>query len=68
MRIMKAIIADKGKILTDGTAFSDTVFVPEGESIDGITEITEEEHNELMRKDYATIEDYKAALAKLGVL
>lgn len=66
---MKRVIltATDGHILTNGEIFGRTIYLAEGESGEDFYEITDEEYNEIQEAEEATIEDYQAALSKLGV-
>ena len=44
------LIADEGKVLTDGTIYGREIFLGKGRSADEFREITEEEYNEITRK------------------
>lgn len=68
MKKVVTLIADYGKVLTDGYEYGTALNVPEGQSLDNIKEITIDEYNEIKNEERATIEDYKNALKRLGVL
>ncbi len=51
---MEIIIrASKGKWITDGEHYGKTISLAEGASVDKYHEITEEEYNEILRKQEA---------------
>lgn len=66
MQKMTVLFADKGKILTDGTAYGTNFYVNEGESTEHIKEMTLDEL-EALNNSQATEADYLAALERLGV-
>ena len=59
MKVRNILYADEGMILTNGEVYGRVIYLAEGESADGYTEITEEEYNR--------IEAEKAAAAKSEV-
>ena len=67
MKKVITLVADYGKVLTDGFEYGTTLNVPEGQSLENIREITVAEYNEIKSAEMATIEDYKIALKRLGV-
>lgn len=67
MKKVITLVADYGKVLTDGYEYGTTLNVPEGQSLEHIKEITVEEYSEIKNAETATIEDYKNALKRFGV-
>lgn len=63
----KVIEATEGHVLTDGNIFGITIYLAEGETGENFYEITLEEYNEIKESEEATVEDYQAALSRLGV-
>ena len=61
--------ADEGMILTDGVNYGRTIYLAEGADPAAYFQITEAEYNIIMERepDLAGVEDYEAALARLGV-
>ena len=45
------LIADEGKILTNGEVYGRVIALGNGDSADNYREITEEEYNEIMRAE-----------------
>ena len=68
----KTLTASEGHILTNGTAYGRIIYLAEGADASEFYEITEDEYAAIVAEnepseDDATVEDYKAALAKWGV-
>ena len=63
----KVIKASDGHILTNGEVYGRTIYLAEGESGEDFYEITDAEYEALQEAEEATIEDYQAALSRLGV-
>ena len=69
------LTADDGMVLTNGTDYGTTIYLAEGADPAAYHQITEAEYKAIMEArerdendpDAASIEDYKAALARLGV-
>ena len=63
------LTADEGMVLTNGTDYGRIVWLAEGADPAAYYQITEAEYNARMEADpdEAGVEDYKAALARLGV-
>lgn len=63
--------ATEGMVLTNGVNFGKDIFLAEGESAEGYTEITEAEFLQMVESgnigNEATEADYQAALAEFGV-
>ena len=61
------LIADEGKVLTDGVSFGSIVRL--GKEVDESAwyEIAEEEYNAIVDDEEATEADYRQALRELGV-
>ena len=51
MKVTKVIHADDGKILTNGEIYGRTIFLAEGVDEKDFCEITEEEYEEILRKE-----------------
>ena len=68
------LTADEGMVLTDGTHYGRVVFLAVGADPAAYHQITEAENNAIRESeraesdpDEAGVDDYKAALARLGV-
>lgn len=63
--------ADEGMMLTNGELFGKVIYLAEGESAEGYTQIPEAEYLQLIEngvsKDEATEADYQSALSEFGV-
>ena len=60
------LTAEPGMVLTNGTVYGDVVFLAVGADPAEYYQITKAEYNEIVENP-ATVADYEAALAKLGV-
>ena len=56
MKVRNVLYADEGKILTNGEIYGKVIYLAEGESADGYTEITEEEYNRIEAEKAAAAE------------
>ncbi len=56
MQIRNVLYADDGMILTNGEVYGRVVYLAEGESADGYTEITEEEYNRIEAEKEAAVQ------------
>lgn len=79
--MVKTITASAGHILTDGEVYGKTLYLAEDIDASAFREITEEEYAAVVADnmsgelppmpsaatDEATVEDYQAALAEMGV-
>ena len=45
------LIADKGKVLTDGTVYGKTIYLSDGVTADSFSEITYEEYNKIEQQN-----------------
>lgn len=63
----KVIEATDGHILTNGEVYGRTIYLAEGESGDDFHEISVEEYEALQEAEEADVDDYQAALSRLGV-
>lgn len=61
------LTATDGHILTNGEIFGRTIYLAAGETGDDFREITDAEYEALQEAEEATVEDYQAALSRLGV-
>ena len=48
--VINKLIADSGKILTDGETFGRVIFLGKGRAVDEFYEITEEEYEEILKE------------------
>lgn len=49
--VINKLIADSGKILTDGETFGRVIFLGKGRTADEFYEITEEEYNKILEAE-----------------
>ena len=66
------LTADEGMVLTNGTDYGTVIYLAVGADPAAYYQITEAEYNAILERDEddpneAGIEDYKSALARLGV-
>ena len=50
MRTKTLLIADDGKVLTDGTSYAKTTLLAEGRMASEFTEITDKEYEQILKK------------------
>ena len=50
MKTKTILIADEGKVLTDGTNYSKTTLLANGRTADEFTEITDAEYEEILKE------------------
>lgn len=63
----KVIEATEGHILTNGEVYGRTIYLAEGETGEEFCEITDAEYEALQEAEEADVDDYQAALSRLGV-
>lgn len=68
------LTADEGMVLTDGVNYGRTIYLAEGDDPATYYQITESEYEAILEREQdesdpnrASIEDYRVALARLGV-
>lgn len=57
MKTRIILYADEGKVLTDGTTYGEIIYLGEGVDADNFHEITEEEHQEILKAQEETKEE-----------
>lgn len=62
----KALYADEGMILTDGTTYGSIIYLAEGADEKNFYQISEEEYNEIANSEQAEESDYTEALERFG--